>query len=203
MTKSELRTVIQKLLKEELEANKILKENSSHITSAYDDKIVDACLGRIYKNADYTITDNGDELDKWISVGITKEDLKKALKVGTNLSHGRYDVGMTIPAQIVDSADLVIYYDYEDSTLGISFELHGDCPDNSDCSVNDYLDSVPIIGKKVITLKNIYSNSDVLSYIKSEIAPNADVIVHEIIEQAWKQSGYTDYSGITDYSSIE
>jgi hypothetical protein len=187
MTKSELKIMIRKILKEEL-SKRHLKEAITDPN--IDEKAVDACLARINANS-------GARHRDWATVKLSKEDLKKALKIGTNLSHGSIH-GMTIPAQIVDSADLVFLYSDFENTAIISLELHGDTRSETGLDVNGYLnDCLPIIGDLEL---NFASEDEALEYFKKEILVKADEVAHNIIQNAWLESGFKDYSGITNYN---
>ena len=188
MKKSELRQMIREVLREELNGKKYLEEDIT--AGVIDEKAVYDCLSRIEANS-------GDRLDDWATVRLSVEDLKKALKVGTTISHGK-TYGRTIPAQIIDSANLVFMYHDSEGVLSVTLELHGDArPDSDYNDANEYLgDCIPIISHLEIAFD---TEEEALEYFKNEILPNADAIAHDIIQRAWEESGFKDYSGITDY----
>jgi hypothetical protein len=197
MKKSELREMIKEVLEEEFSTRKNLKEAAFDSAvnnideSGIDESAIDDCLARIEANS-------GSRSEDWATVRLSKEDLKKALKIGTNVSHGA-NWGTTIPAQIVDSADLVLLYSNYDKVATISLELHGDTREETGLSVNEYIDDcIPIID--CIELE-CSSEDEATSYFKNEILPKADEVAHNIIQKAWIDGKFNDYSGITDYNS--
>ena len=188
ITKSELKEMIREVLREELTKKHLNEAPSPAVPPTVDKAELDACLARISANSDYTP-------DYYVAVKLSKDDLIKALKIGTNLSHGIN--GMTIPAQIVDSADLVFMYD--EGRAWIDLMLHGDTRTESGLDVNEYLGNcLPIIGSLEFE-PDFESEEEAFEYFKQEILPKADEIVHNIIQQAWIEGNFSEYSGITDY----
>jgi hypothetical protein len=180
-------------LHEEFKLYENMWDNTQELTETSDSPIfdeteLDACLNRINANSDYSP-------DYDVSVKLSKDDLKKALKIGTTISHGFN--GMTIPAQIIDSAELVFMYD--DGSAWVNVMLHGDTRKESGLDANEYLDNcLPIIDSTEFDM-TFKSEEEAFEYFKQEILPVADEVVHKIIQQAWTTGGFNDYSGITDY----
>jgi hypothetical protein len=162
-----------------------------------DEKVLDACLSRIDRASRNEILYDEDFIS--IPVNLSKEDLKKALKIGSRGTYNNPKNGKTVPAQLVDSVFLSSTFDEdtgEVSSLGLSL---------GDDSVEEYCNDLVVVGEaEVPELARTFSNiNQVADCVNTKIYPKADKIAHEIIEQAWANSGFTDFTGITDYNYKE
>lgn len=195
MTKSELRSMIRGILKEELLRVKLTED-----VSLVDEKEIDACLARVNKRAN---SGNNYEIDHefhWAYPKISKEDLKKALRIG---SRGTYKSGsgrgVTMPAQLVDELALCLYYYDDTDSYDVSAMLYGEHPITGE-DTNEYANEITTVGSKDLDI-TFGSEDEAHEYFINYIVPNADKLMHEIITQAWAEHGFTDYEGITDYHS--
>lgn len=135
-----------------------------------------------------------------IPVKLSKEDLKRALKIGSGGAYNNVASGMTLPAQLVDSAELQFNGDMEDGEPSyLSLILYGENEETGETS-HDYVDEVPFVGWHSAYEKKFKNQKDAIDFCIKNIVPNAEKIAHEIITDSWTKSGYTDYEGITDYS---
>jgi hypothetical protein len=186
LTKSELRQMIREVLQEEL-AESSLNED---VAEAFDKKQVMACLARVNSCTDTDIQD--DYL--MFSVKLSMDDLKKALKLGAYGLFTHYTGPM--PAQIVDAVALTVGLEIGEPVT-IALQFYGE-DKKTGMTAHEYLgDEIPLIGFKEL---NITPNSiQECRQIIQDTIKNAESIAHEIIDNTWKESGFTDYSGITSY----
>ena len=180
----------------------------------YDEDVLNACLARVNQGAKEA--PSIDDIS-FIPVALQKDDLKKALKLGNSGELVKGVHGTIIPAQIVDQAYIVVdfltddadpteddydaeddeYYPEEVHTMLVSLQLFG----NGVYDPHEHVDGLPIVGESAnysrkLDSKDPYADFD--NAVENEIIPNADAIAHEIIQQAWAESGYNDFIGITE-----
>lgn len=157
-----------------------------------DEAEVDACLARTIEATKY----NGkypEEMSVYIK--LSKEDLKKALKLGGYATF-QTPKDMPIPAQLVDGICLEFIYDDYSSSLNLSLSGYRDGFE----SVNDYFDDIPFIGFLDV-IETFTTEQEARDYFKKNIEPNAEKLALRILNSSWRESGYTDYAGITDYEA--
>jgi hypothetical protein len=179
---------------------KALLEAQKATTSDFDETAFKACLNRVTANAaKYSEPDiDGDSAS--ITVKLSEEDLKKALRIG---SRGGYTdgTGVTMPAQLVDLVSLEITRTDDDGICAVDVEIYGENEETGE-STHDYNnDDVPFVGGKIIPGNPIESDDEFIGYVMENIVPNAEKLAHEIIEDTWNKLGINDYAGITDYNS--
>jgi hypothetical protein len=162
-----------------------------------DEKELDACFTRVTRAAQSSVDDDGKL--KWIPVKLSKEDLKKALRLGSRGTYTNQSRGVTVPAQLVDGVVLCAAGGDGEASY-IDLHLQGENPTTGE-NVVDYCDDIAVAASKTEHDKIFNSVSEFTNYCNRTIIPNADKIAHEIIEQAWSESGLKDYVGITDYTS--
>ena len=163
------------------------------LTESINESEVESCYKRIVASAaadkDQVIEDPDSIM---IAVEVSKEHLKKALKLG---AFGTYGETSTVPAQYVESVDLEFSNNIlldEDNSL-LSVQLHGEYNDES---VNDYIDGVCFVQFRDYPAFD--TEEEALEFFEKEIRPNATKIAEEMIDEAWAEAGCTDYEGITD-----
>jgi hypothetical protein len=179
----------------ESSAGSKLKNTLKESAIAINEQEVDACLKRINSKVMQP------ECDKdWcdVNVHLSKDDLKKALRIGNDGEYGMANRGSVIPAQLVNEAIIVFEPADENSSSLITLQLHGEHPETGE-SVHDYVDGLPWIGS-ITVIDKFTTDEEAADYFKTEVLPEANKLAHDIIENAWK-AGYSDYNGITDYKA--
>jgi hypothetical protein len=173
-------------------------DETSKPNDVINEQELDACLNRINKNAKKPI--EMDDSFFYAPVSLSKEDLKKALKLGTSCMYNNPSYGRSIPAQLVDNAYIVVLAADEKygTCCSFSVQLTGEHPDTGE-SVHDYVDELPYIYIEDYNDINTFEASK--EYFTKTIVPQANKLAHEAIEKAWSSYGYSDYSGITSYDT--
>ena len=171
-------------------------DETAKLNDAINEQELDACLNRINKNAKKPI-----EMDDhffYAPISLSKEDLKKALKLGTSCMYSNPSDGRSIPAQLVENAYIVVLPAYEKygDCCSFSIQLTGEHPDTGE-SVHDYVDEIPYI--YIEDYNDITTFEASKEYFTKTIVPQANKLAHEAIEKAWSSYSYSDYSGITSY----
>lgn len=167
------------------------------LTESVEEPEVESCYKRIVASATEEknrVINNPD--DAMIAVEVSKEHLKKALKLGA-FSAFAGEGPFTVPAQYVESVDLEFSNNIildEDNSL-LSVQLHGEYNGES---LNDYIDGVCFVQFRDYPAFD--TEEEALEFFEKEIRPNATKIAEEMIDEAWAESGYKDYEGITDIS---
>lgn len=167
------------------------------LIESIEESEVESCYKRVCASAaaekDQAINDP-DEI--MIAVEVSKEHLKKALKLGAFSTYTGNEP-YTVPAQYVESVDLEfsnnIILDSDNCQLAVI--LHGEYEDES---VNDYIGDVCFVQFRDYPAFD--TEEEALEFFETEIRPNATKIAEEMIDEAWAKSGCTDYEGITDMS---
>jgi hypothetical protein len=185
--------VVRKNLNESLKRRRALIEsiNESEVESCYKRVCASAAeeRGRVMD----------DPADIMLAVKVSKEHLKKALKLGA-FSTYEGEEPHTVPAQYVESVDfeflnnIMIDEDY----CQLAVQLHGEYNDES---VNDYIGDVCFVQFREYPA--FETEEEALEFFEKEIRPNATKIAEEMIDEAWAASGCTDYEGITELSGEE
>lgn len=165
-----------------------------------DEKELDACLSRVNKSSMEAVS--YEDMIIHIPVKLSKEDLKKALRLGNwGICVDPQD-STTVPAQLVDEVYLCVIGDYESNDyFAISLHLGGENPVTGETTIDYCNDDIVVVGSKNDPTKTFGSVVEFTEYCNKTIIPNATKIAHEIIEHSWAESGYTDFAGITDYKS--
>lgn len=178
---------------------KPLKES---IDAAFDQATLKACLDRVTASAlDEPLLD---EYGGSIQVKVSEEDLKKALRIG---SRGGYTngSGVTMPAQLVDTVylDITRTDDETDGPCILLVGLYGENEETGETTLDYNNGDVAFVGDIDIPGAPIESDEEFIEYVKTDIFPKADQIVHEIINKTWNEFGFNDYAGITDYTPTD
>ena len=181
----------RKSLTESLTRKRTLKEsiNESEVESCYKRVCASAAADKdsVIKSPD----------DIMIAVEVSKEHLKKALKLGAFSTFA--DKGPhTVPAQYVESVDLEFINNIlldEDHCL-LSVHLYGEYEDES---LLDYLGG-DVCFVQFRHYPAFETEEEALEFFEKEIRPNGTKLAEELIDEAWAESGYKDYEGITDIS---
>ncbi len=181
----------RKRLNESLKRRRVLTEsiNESEVESCYKRVCASAAEER------GRVMDDPEEV--MLAVEVSKEHLKKALKLGA-FSTYIGDEPHTVPAQYVESIDLEFINNIllDEDYCQLAVQLHGEYNDES---VNDFLgDDVCFVQFREYPAFD--TEEEALEFFETEIRPNATKIAEEMIDEAWAKSGCTDYEGITDLS---
>jgi hypothetical protein len=183
--------VVRKNLNESLKRRRAL-------TESINESEVESCYKRVCASAaeeQSRVIDDPDEI--MLAVKISKEHLKKALKLG---AFGTYtgNEPHTVPAQYVESVDFEFTNNIllDEDYCQLAVELHGEYNDEE---LNDYLGDVCFVHFREYPAFD--TEEEALEFFEKEIRPNATKIAEEMIDEAWVEAGCTDYEGITDLSS--
>jgi hypothetical protein len=149
-----------------------------------DEHAIDACLARVNGTA-------GEGGEDGVAVSVSKDDLKKALRLGAYALYST-PLDKPVPAQLVDSIwlDFTSSIDIDEDYSQLNLSFGGD-------EVNEYFDDNVVFIQHKILPKVFSSEEEAIEYFENTIKPQASKIAHEMIESAWRESGYTDYNGIT------
>jgi hypothetical protein len=167
--------------------------------SGIDEKELDACLNRVNTAAHGAKIEVDDHMC-WYPVALTKEELKKALKLGNLAIYINPNKVCTIPAQIVESASIQ-YEWWPGKEAEVSLYLLGANAHTGE-STHEYCNDLPIVGFSNKHKKQFTDVNDFHEYFSKVIIPEAHKLTKEILTKAWAESGFYDFEGITDYLNL-
>ena len=165
------------------------------LTESINESEVESCYKRVCASAAENQVIN-DPDDVALAIKVSKEHLKKALKLGAFSLYADNEP-RTVPAQYVDSVDIEFLNNImiDEDYCQLAVQLHGEYEGED---LNDYVDGVCFVQFREYPAFD--TEGEALEFFETEIRPNITKIAEEMIDEAWAASGCTDYEGITDIS---